>query len=77
MTGLAGVALVVWHKIDVNEVMRRGRAAKVASLIYLTPIIPILLELVMFDIVPTGISMIGVAVTLSSVALVSWRHPDA
>ena len=28
----------------------------------------------MFDIVPTGLSMIGVAVTLSGVALVSWRH---
>jgi drug/metabolite transporter (DMT)-like permease len=55
--------------------MRRGQAARVASLVYLTPIFAIGLKLVLFGIVPTGLSAIGIAVTLLGVALVSWRRP--
>jgi drug/metabolite transporter (DMT)-like permease len=58
-----------------HTLMRRGRAAKVASLIYLTPIFPVVLELVLFDIVPTRLSIAGIAVTLLGVALVAWRRP--
>lgn len=57
-----------------HTLMRRGQAARVASLIYLTPIFPVVLELAIFGIVPTGLSVLGAAVTLSGVALVAWRR---
>ena len=57
-----------------HTLMRRGQAARVASLIYLTPIVPVVLELAFFGIVPTGLSAIGIAVTLLGVALVAWRR---
>ena len=53
--------------------MRRGQAARVASLIYLTPIFPVLLELVFFDEIPTALSIIGIVVTCFGVALTMWR----
>jgi drug/metabolite transporter (DMT)-like permease len=53
-----------------HTLMRRGQAARVASLIYLTPIFPIFLELVMFGVFPGGMSAVGIAVTLMGVALV-------
>jgi len=58
-----------------HTLMRRGRAARVASLIYLTPLFPVAIEFAMFGIVPRGLSAIGIGVTLLGVALVSWRHP--
>lgn len=54
--------------------MRRGHAAKVTSLLFLTPIVAVLLEWAMFDVVPTWLSVAGIAVTCAGVALVSWRH---
>lgn len=57
-----------------HTLMRRGQAARVASLIYLTPIFPVALELVLFGIVPSGLSVLGMAVTLFGVALVAWRR---
>jgi drug/metabolite transporter (DMT)-like permease len=54
--------------------MRRGQAARVASLIYLTPIFPVALEFVMFGIAPRGLSAIGIGVTLLGVALVASRR---
>jgi drug/metabolite transporter (DMT)-like permease len=56
-----------------HTLMRRGQAARVASLIYLTPVFAVVLEAAMFDIVPTGLSVVGIAVTLLGVALVAWR----
>lgn len=58
-----------------HTLMRRGQAARVASLIYLTPVFPIALEFFMFGIAPTGTSAIGMAVTVLGVALVAWRRP--
>jgi drug/metabolite transporter (DMT)-like permease len=55
--------------------MRRGQAARVASLIYLTPIFPVALELLMFGIVPRGLSAIGIGITLLGVALVASQRP--
>jgi len=54
--------------------MRRGQATKVTSLIYLTPIFAVALELMLFDVVPTGISLAGIAVTCLGVAMVSWTR---
>ncbi len=53
--------------------MRRGHAAKVTSLLFLTPIVAVLLEWAMFSVVPTALSVAGIAVTCAGVALVSRR----
>jgi drug/metabolite transporter (DMT)-like permease len=60
-----------------HTLMRRGHAARVASLIYLTPIFAVVLELAMFGVMPTGLSIVGIAVTCLGVALVSWRPSAA
>ena len=53
--------------------MRRGHAAKVTSLMFLTPIVAVLLEWAMFAVVPTRLSVAGIVVTTLGVALVSRR----
>ena len=57
-----------------HTLMRRGQAARVASLLYVTPIFPVVLELMMFGVVPAGLSALGIGVTLLGVALVAWRR---
>lgn len=56
-----------------HTLMRRGQATRVTSLIYLTPIFAVLLELAMFGVVPTSLSIAGILVTCFGVGLVSWR----
>ena len=58
-----------------HTLMRRGQAARVASLIYLTPIFPVVLELAFFGIAPTALSAAGIAITCCGVALAAWRAP--
>jgi len=53
--------------------MRRGQATRVTSLIYLTPIFAVGLELAMFGVVPSALSLAGIAITCLGVALVTWR----
>jgi len=55
-----------------HTLMRHGQATRVTSLLYLTPILVVVLELFMFDIVPSALSLIGIAVTCAGVALVAW-----
>jgi drug/metabolite transporter (DMT)-like permease len=57
-----------------HTLMRRGQATRVTSLIYLTPIFAVALELAMFGVVPTVISLAGIAITCLGVAMVSWTH---
>lgn len=60
-----------------HTLMRRGQATRVTSLIYLTPIFAVVLELAVFGVVPTAISLVGIVITCLGVALVSWqRHPS-
>jgi len=54
--------------------MRRGQATRVTSLIYLTPVFAVGLELAMFGVVPSALSLVGIAITCFGVALVTWRH---
>ena len=54
--------------------MRRGEATRVTSMVYLTPVIAVVLELALFRVVPTTLSVIGIAVTCAGVALVAWRR---
>jgi len=56
-----------------HTLMRRGHAAKVTSLLFLTPIVAVLLEWAMFDVVPSVLSITGIVITCTGVALVSWR----
>ncbi|HET9664024.1 MAG TPA: DMT family transporter [Burkholderiales bacterium] len=56
-----------------HVLMRRGQAARVTSLLYLTPIIAVVLEWVMFDVIPSGLSIVGIATTCCGVALAVWR----
>jgi drug/metabolite transporter (DMT)-like permease len=57
-----------------HTLMRRGHATKVTSVFFLTPIVAVLLEWGMFDVVPTWLSVGGIAVTCAGVALVSGRR---
>ena len=57
-----------------HTLMRRGHATRVTSLIYLTPIFAVALELLMFDVVPSAISLAGIAITCLGVAMVSWAQ---
>jgi drug/metabolite transporter (DMT)-like permease len=52
--------------------MRRGDATRVTSLMYLTPIVAVALEYLIFDVVPTALSVAGIAVTCVGVAMVTW-----
>jgi drug/metabolite transporter (DMT)-like permease len=53
--------------------MRRGQAARVTSLIYLTPVFAVVLEWLMFDVMPSPLSVVGIAATCCGVALAVWR----
>jgi drug/metabolite transporter (DMT)-like permease len=63
-----------------HTLMRRGEATRVTSLLYLTPIVAVLLEWLLFGVVPSLLTVIGIAVTCAGVALVAWqprRQADA
>ena len=54
-----------------HTLMRRGEATRVTSLIYLTPIFAVVLEFLMFQVVPSALSVAGIAITCAGVALVT------
>ncbi len=56
-----------------HGLMRRGHATKVTSLFFLTPIVAVALEWALFGVVPSALTLAGVVVTCSGVALVSLR----
>jgi drug/metabolite transporter (DMT)-like permease len=78
--GLAGaiVFLVIGGSIlavnALHTLMRHGHAARVTSLLYLTPIVAVFCEWLLFDLVPTAVSVVGIAVTCAGVALVTWQR---
>jgi len=57
-----------------HTLMRHGEATRVTSLLYLTPIFAVVLELAMFKVVPSALSVIGIAITCAGVALVAWKR---
>ena len=59
-----------------HTLMRRGEATRVTSLLYLTPIIAVALEWLMFGIYPTWLTALGVVVTCAGVALVALKLRD-
>ena len=56
-----------------HTLMRRGQATRVTSLLYLTPIFAVVLEMAMFGTLPSALSVAGIAVTCCGVALAAWR----
>ena len=60
-----------------HTLMRRGQATRVTSLFYLTPVFAVGLELAMFGVVPSALSVAGIVVTCVGVGLVSWRAAKA
>jgi len=54
--------------------MRHGEATRVTSLFYLTPILAVVLEFAIFHVIPTMLSIVGIAVTCAGVALVAWKR---
>jgi drug/metabolite transporter (DMT)-like permease len=54
--------------------MRRGQATRVTSLLYLTPIFAVVLELATFGVMPSALSLAGIAVTCGGVALAAWQR---
>jgi drug/metabolite transporter (DMT)-like permease len=76
LLGAIGFLVVFSSILAVNALhtlMRRGEATRVTSLLYLTPIIAVLLEWLLFAVVPGGLTALGVAVACAGVALVAWR----
>jgi len=56
-----------------HTLMRRGQATRVTSLLYLTPIFAVALELALFGVMPSALSVAGIAITCCGVWLVAWR----
>ena len=57
-----------------HTLMRHGVAARVTSMLYLTPIVALLLEWLLYGVVPPPIAIGGIAVTCAGVALVTWQR---
>ena len=57
-----------------HMLMRHGEATRVTSLVYLTPIFAVVLEFALFHVVPSALSVAGIAVTCLGVALVTWTR---
>lgn len=56
-----------------HTLMRRGEATRVTSLLYLTPIIAVVLEGLLFGVVPSALTVAGIVVTCAGVALTAWQ----
>jgi drug/metabolite transporter (DMT)-like permease len=56
-----------------HTLMRHGEVTRVTSMMYLPPIFAVAAEYAMFDVLPTALSFLGIAVTCTGVALVAWR----
>ena len=73
--------LVVFASIGavnaLHTLMRHGAATRVTSLLYLTPIVAVFLEWVLFGVVPAALSIAGIAITCAGVALVTWHRRTA
>ncbi len=54
-----------------HTLMRHGQATKVTSILYLTPIVAVVLEYLLFGVVPSPLTLAGIGVTCLGVALVT------
>lgn len=56
-----------------HTLMRHGEATRVTSMMYLPPIFAVAMEYLVFSVVPTAISVVGIAVTSVGVAMAMHR----
>ncbi len=56
-----------------HTLMRRGEATRVTSMLYLPPIFAVAMEYLVFGVIPTLMSVVGIAVTSIGVALAMRR----
>ena len=56
-----------------HTLMRHGEATRVTSMMYLPPIFAVAMEYLVFNVVPTTISVVGIAVTSVGVAMAMHR----
>ena len=76
---LAAIAfLVIFASIlavsALHVLMRHGEATRVTSMMYLPPIFAVLLELALFHVVPSVLTLAGIAVTCAGVAMAVWTR---
>lgn len=56
-----------------HTLMRRGQATRVTSILYLTPVVAVALEAAFFGVVPSALTLAGIALACAGVALVTRR----
>jgi drug/metabolite transporter (DMT)-like permease len=75
---LAIAFLVIFASIlavnALHMLMRHGEAARVASMMYLPPVFAVVLEAALFGVVPSGLTLAGIAVTCAGVAMTVWSR---
>jgi drug/metabolite transporter (DMT)-like permease len=52
-----------------HTLMRRGEATRVTSMLYLPPIFAVAMEYMVFNVIPTAVSIVGIVVTSIGVAM--------
>jgi drug/metabolite transporter (DMT)-like permease len=57
--------------------MRRGEATRVTSLMYLPPVFAVVAELALFRVVPSFLTILGMAVACAGVAMAVWKPKGA
>jgi drug/metabolite transporter (DMT)-like permease len=57
-----------------HVLMRHGEATRVTSMMYLPPIFAVVLEAAMFQVVPSALTALGIAVTCAGVAMTVWSR---
>jgi len=74
---LSIVFLVIFASIfavsALHTLMRRGHATRVTSLLYLTPVVAVSLEALLFGVWPTALTAAGIVIACAGVALVTRR----
>jgi drug/metabolite transporter (DMT)-like permease len=75
---LAIAFLVIFASIlavnALHTLMRHGEAARVASMMYLPPVFAVVLEAALFGLVPSGLTLAGIAITCAGVAMTVWSR---
>ncbi len=56
-----------------HTLMRRGHATRVTSLLYLTPVVAVALEALLYGVWPSGLTTAGIVLACAGVALVTRR----
>ncbi len=60
-----------------HTLMRHGEATRVTSMMYLPPIVAVAMEYLLFNVIPTALSIVGIVITSIGVAMAMSRNkPD-